>query len=64
MGAALGGAAVVSSALAARGALASGAHEFEWAGIFETPDNAYVWQAEKVNDAYADATMKLSLIHI
>ena len=59
MGAALGGAAVVSSALAARGALASGAHEFEWAGIFETPDDAYVWQAEKVNDAYADATMKV-----
>ena len=60
MGAALGGAAVVSSALAARGAHASGeTHAFEWAGIFETPDNAYVWQAEKVKDKYADETMKV-----
>ncbi len=61
MGAALGGAAVVSSALAARGALASGAHahSFEWAGIFETPDDAYVWQAEKVKDQYVDGTMKM-----
>ena len=61
MGAALGGAAVVSSALAARGAHASGAHahSFEWAGIFKTPDDAYVWQAEKVKDKYADETMKV-----
>ena len=60
MGAALGGAAVVSSALAARGAHASGeTHAFEWAGIFETPDDAYVWQAEKVKDQYADGTMKM-----
>ena len=52
---------MVSSALAARGAHASGdhAHSFEWAGIFETPDDAYVWQAEKVKDVYADATMKM-----
>jgi len=41
----LGAMAVASSALAARGARASGAHAhaFEWAGIFETPDDAYVW---------------------
>ena len=38
---------------------ASGAHAFEWAGIFEKPENEYVWQAQKVNDAYADATMKM-----
>ena len=59
MGAALGGAAVVASSLATRGAHASGAHSFEWAGIFETPDDAYVWQAEKVKDQYTDGTMKM-----
>ena len=59
LGALGGGIAIVASSLATRGAHASGAHAFEWAGIFETPENEYVWQAQKVNDAYADATMKM-----
>ena len=59
LGALGGGIAIVASSLATRGAHASGAHAFEWAGIFETPDDAYVWQAEKVKDKYADATMKM-----
>ena len=54
-----GGIAIVASALAQRGAHASGAHAFEWAGIFETPENEYVWQAQKVADKYADDTMKM-----
>ena len=41
-----GGIAIVASALAQRGAHASGAHAFEWAGIFVTPENEYVWQAQ------------------
>ena len=59
LGALGGGIAIVASSLATRGAHASGAHAFEWAGIFETPENEYVWQAQKVNDADADATMKM-----
>ena len=61
LGALGGGIAIVASSLATRGAHASGdhAHSFEWAGIFKTPDDAYVWQAEKVKDKYADATMKM-----
>ena len=54
-----GGIAIVASALAQRGAHASGAHAFEWAGIFETPENEYVWQAQKVADKYAADTMKM-----
>ena len=59
LGALGGGIAIVASSLATRGAHASGAHSFEWAGIFETPDDAYVWQAEKVKDQYTDGTMKM-----
>jgi zinc transporter ZupT len=54
-----GGIAIVASALVTRGGRAEDAHAFEWAGIFETPENEYVWQAQKVADAYADATMKM-----
>ena len=36
-----------------------GEHAFEWAGIFETPENDYLWTAQKVNEQYADASMKL-----
>ena len=32
---------------------------FEWAGIFETPASDYLWTAQKVDGAYADAAMKL-----
>ena len=53
------GIAIVASALVTRGVRALDAHAFEWAGIFETPENEYVWQAQKVADAYADETMKM-----
>jgi len=33
--------------------------QYEWAGIFETPNDAYTWTAQKVEGAYADASMKL-----
>eukprot|EP00931_Biecheleriopsis_adriatica_P015213 TRINITY_DN1175_c0_g1_i5.p1 TRINITY_DN1175_c0_g1~~TRINITY_DN1175_c0_g1_i5.p1 ORF type:complete len:619 (+),score=136.90 TRINITY_DN1175_c0_g1_i5:74-1930(+) len=33
--------------------------EYEWAGIFETPENEYTWIAQKKNGAYADPAMKL-----
>lgn len=32
---------------------------YEWAGIFEVLDAKYMWTAQKVDGAYADATMKL-----
>ena len=31
----------------------------EWKGIFDTPENSYVWIAQKVDGGYADPTMKL-----
>jgi len=41
-------------------------HSFEWAGIFDTPENTYLWTAQKVagDNAvdYADATMKMAII--
>jgi UTP--glucose-1-phosphate uridylyltransferase len=36
--------------------------EFEWAGIFQTSGNTYTWLAQKVNGAYADASMKMAAI--
>eukprot|EP00441_Pelagodinium_beii_P009105 CAMPEP_0197704732 /NCGR_PEP_ID=MMETSP1338-20131121/126082_1 /TAXON_ID=43686 ORGANISM="Pelagodinium beii, Strain RCC1491" /NCGR_SAMPLE_ID=MMETSP1338 /ASSEMBLY_ACC=CAM_ASM_000754 /LENGTH=558 /DNA_ID=CAMNT_0043288635 /DNA_START=47 /DNA_END=1723 /DNA_ORIENTATION=+ len=33
--------------------------EYEWAGIFETPENHYMWTAQKVDGDYADPAMKL-----
>lgn len=40
---------------------------FEWAGVFETPENVYLWTAQKVQGngahvAYADATMKIAAL--
>lgn len=39
---------------------------FEWAGIFDTPENTYLWTAQKVQSGtavdYADATMKMAVI--
>ena len=43
-------------------AVASAADEFEWAGIFETPDVEYVWTAQKVGGKYADPTMKFAVL--
>eukprot|EP00440_Ansanella_granifera_P038760 gb/GFBE01042058.1/.p1 GENE.gb/GFBE01042058.1/~~gb/GFBE01042058.1/.p1 ORF type:complete len:485 (+),score=119.97 gb/GFBE01042058.1/:1-1455(+) len=33
--------------------------EYEWAGIFDTPDSVYMWTAQKVEGEYADPAMKL-----
>merc|ERR1740127_22000 len=35
--------------------------EFEWGGVFNTPDNSYKWVAQAVDGAYADPAMKLVL---
>ena len=35
------------------------AGDFEWAGIFETPADDYLWTAQKVDGAYVDPGMKL-----
>jgi zinc transporter ZupT len=49
-------------------ALSSGeTHAFEWAGIFTTPEDTYLWTAQKVKPAtgvpaYADATMKMVVL--
>lgn len=32
---------------------------YEWAGIFEVPDDTYMWTAQKVGGAYVDASMKM-----
>eukprot|EP00929_Paragymnodinium_shiwhaense_P103988 TRINITY_DN6790_c0_g2_i3.p1 TRINITY_DN6790_c0_g2~~TRINITY_DN6790_c0_g2_i3.p1 ORF type:complete len:528 (-),score=118.80 TRINITY_DN6790_c0_g2_i3:646-2157(-) len=39
-----------------------GAELFEWAGIFKTPDDTYVWTAQKVEGSYADPKMKLAAL--
>jgi len=36
-----------------------GRANFEWAGIFETPQNMYMWRAQKFGGSYADPGMKL-----
>lgn len=38
------------------------AAEYEWAGVFSTPQDKYVWTAQKVGGGYADATMKLVVL--
>jgi len=39
---------------------------FEWAGIFETPEDTYLWTAQKTKTdsgmMYADATMKMAVL--
>jgi zinc transporter ZupT len=37
----------------------SSGNAYEWAGIFQTPGSTYTWLAQKVNGAYADASMKM-----
>lgn len=41
---------------------AAGTKNYEWAGIFSTSENTYLWTAQKVGGAYADATMKFAAI--
>jgi UTP--glucose-1-phosphate uridylyltransferase len=41
-----------------------GAANFEWAGIFETSSTLYMWTAQKVEGAYADASMKLAALPV
>jgi len=40
------------------------AAEYEWKGIFYTPEDKYMWGAEKVSGAYADPTMILAVIPV
>ena len=35
---------------------------FEWAGIFATPNDSYMWTAQKVEGAYVDPSMKLVVL--
>ena len=43
-------------------AVLAAAHGFEWAGLFELTAGNYSWTAAKVDDAYADATMKIAFV--
>jgi len=42
--------------------VSAGALEYEWAGIFAVSDTVYMWTAQKVEGAYADATMKMAVL--
>ncbi|GMH74309.1 hypothetical protein TrRE_jg4709 [Triparma retinervis] len=44
------------------GRVLSGSHSFEWAGVFALAATSHTWSMQKVNGAYADATMKLVLV--
>jgi len=39
-----------------------GASNFEWAGIFPTPNSMYLWTAQKVEGAYVDPAMKMAAL--
>jgi zinc transporter ZupT len=39
-------------------------HGIEWAGIFDTPEDSYIWIAQKVDGDYVDPTMKLAVIGV
>jgi len=39
-----------------------GSAAYEWAGIFEVPENNYMWTAQKVSGSYADPAMKLAIL--
>jgi len=43
---------------------AAGTEKYEWAGIFPTPENYYMWTAQKVKGKYADPTMKLAVLPV
>jgi len=53
-------------AMSAGGHGHGGEGAFEWAGIFETPENTYLWTAQKTKTdagmAYADSTMKMAVL--
>lgn len=36
----------------------------EWKGIFDTPESSYIWIAQKVDDKYADPSMKLAALPV
>merc|ERR1719161_2836635 len=38
--------------------------EYEWKGIFYTPEDKYMWGAEKVSGAYVDPTMTMAAIPV
>jgi zinc transporter ZupT len=57
---------------ASSGAHGTGPVNFEWAGIFATPEDTYVWTAQKTKGSffgqttwkYADATMKMAVLPV
>lgn len=38
--------------------------DIAWKGIFETPEDSYIWIAQKVEGEYVDATMKLAALPV
>ena len=36
--------------------------KIEWKGTFDTPETSYVWIAQKVDNSYAESTMRLSAL--
>jgi len=44
--------------------LGMAAASYEWKGVFYTPEDKYMWGAEKVNGKYADPTMQLTAIPV
>ncbi|CAE7566382.1 nipblb [Symbiodinium sp. CCMP2456] len=39
-----------------------GSGAFEWAGIFDTPNNNHLWTAQKTDGGYADPTLKMGAL--
>ena len=39
-----------------------GGGAFEWSGIFDTPNDKYIWSAQAVEGAYADPEMKMVVL--
>lgn len=42
--------------------VAAGTVDYEWAGIFKTPEDSYVWTAQKTKGKYADPEMAIVLL--
>merc|ERR1719171_1573625 len=44
--------------------MATAEEAYEWKGVFYTPENKYMWGAQKVSGKYVDPTMKLVAIPV
>merc|ERR1719171_3456269 len=44
--------------------MATAEEAYEWKGVFYTPENKYIWGAQKVSGKYVDPTMKLVAIPV